>query len=93
MIRLLDSTVTTTRQHWRRAVGLPEEIVDDPRPWLIAVAARKDAYELADQVAERWAEMSVRVAGELTDYLTGVAARHRGLRPDLLAAVRGRGRT
>lgn len=29
--QMVDSTITTTRVYWRRKLGLPEHIVNDPR--------------------------------------------------------------
>lgn len=41
-MQLVDSSLVTTREFWRRKIGLPEEIVTDPRP-LREIAAEEEA--------------------------------------------------
>jgi len=44
--QLVDSSVPTTREHWRRMLGAPDEIATDPRPFaaaLLALNAKDDA--------------------------------------------------
>jgi hypothetical protein len=44
--QMVDSPVPTTRAFWRRKLGLPETVVNDPRP--LAEAVEERAYDSAD---------------------------------------------
>lgn len=41
-LQLVDSSIGTTRVFWRRKVGLPEDVVNDPRPLAEIAASRKE---------------------------------------------------
>ena len=93
ILQLMDIKLPTTRHHWRKEMGLPEDVAKDPRGWLVVLAERGDARELVEIVAQRIAGKATSISQDLFGYLLDATVRHRNLRPDLVDAVKGSMRT
>jgi len=87
----MNSSLASTRYFWRKKMGLPDGVAKDERDWLECVHERDDAEALIDVVAKNMAINVAVIASDLTEVLIGRAAQLRGLRPDLVNAVRSVG--